>query len=134
MKLLGHSIDDLLEMIRQAGGRINCTGVSGAEQGYLLCRLYHQLGRPLFVVCKGAKQAEALHADIRFFSGSRNIPTVMLPSYDILPFRPVAYHLQTSCRRIEALYRMLTENQPPIVITTVSGLMQRVIPRRLLSH
>ena len=134
MKLLGHSIDDLLEMIPQARGRINCTGLSGAEQGYLLCRLYHQLGRPLFVVCKGAREAEALNADIRFFSGNTPIPTVIVPSYDIFPFGRVAYHPQTSCRRIEGLYRMLTENRPSIVITTVSALLQRVIPRHVLSR
>jgi len=134
MKLLGHSIQDLVDMIRQAQGRINCTGLSGAEQGYLLCRLYAKLDRPLFVVCKGAKEAEALSADIRFFSGSADIPTVVFPSYDIFPFQPVAYHPRTSCQRIEGLYRMLTETQPSIVITTASALLQRVIPRQALSQ
>jgi transcription-repair coupling factor (superfamily II helicase) len=133
MKLLGHSIDDLIEMIRQARGRINCTGLSGAEQGYLLYRLYAKLGRSLFVVCRGAKEAEALSADIRFFSGNAGIPAVVFPSYDILPFQRVAYHPQTSCQRIEGLYRMLTETQPLIVITTVSALLQRVIPKYALS-
>ncbi len=134
MKLLGHSVEDLIEMIRQAKGRINCTGLSGAEQGYLLCHLYTKLDRPLFVVCKGAKEAETLSADIRFFSGSAGIPTIIFPSYDIFPFQPVAYHPKTSCQRIEGLYRMLTEAQPSIVITTVSALLQRVIPRQALSQ
>ena len=134
MKLLGHSIADLVGMIRQAEGRVNCTGLSGAEQGYLLYRLYGALNRPLFVVCAKAKEAELLAADIRFFSGKRDVPVISFPPYDILPFQPVAYHPQTACKRIETLYRMLTAPQPPIVITTVSALLQRVIPREVLSQ
>jgi transcription-repair coupling factor (superfamily II helicase) len=134
MKLLGHSIEDLVEMIDEARGRINCTGLSGAEHGYLLFQLCAKLGRPLFVLCRGAKEAETLNEDIRFFSGSADIPTIVFPSYDILPFQPVAYHPQTSCRRIEGLYRMLTDTQPCIVITTVSALLQRVIPKHTLSE
>jgi transcription-repair coupling factor (superfamily II helicase) len=134
MKLTGHSIDDLIEMIRQAEGRVNCAGLSGAEQGYVLYRLYRALNRPLFVVCARAKEAEVLAADIRFFSGKTDVPVILFPPYDILPFQPVAYHPQTACQRIETLYRMLTDAEPPIVITTVSALLQRVIPREVLSR
>jgi transcription-repair coupling factor (superfamily II helicase) len=134
VKLLGHSIADLVNMIRQAERRVNCTGLSGAEQGYLLCRLYGVLNRPLFVVCAKAKEAELLAADIRFFSGKTDVPVITFPSYDILPFQPVAYHPQTACQRIETLYRMLTDTEPPLVITTVSALLQRVIPRQVLSQ
>jgi len=134
MKLMGHSIADLVNMIRNAEGRVNCTGLSGAEQAYLLYRLYAALNCPLFVVCVKAKEAELLSADIRFFSGNTDVPVITFPPYDILPFQPVAYHPQTACKRIETLYRMLTDAQPPIVITTVSALLQRVIPREVLSQ
>lgn len=133
MKLTGHSISDLVNMIRHAQGRVNCTGLSGAEQAYLLYRLYAELNRPLFVVCAKAKNAELLSADVRFFSQDNRIPVIEFPSYDILPFKPVAYHPQTACKRIETLYRMLTDSRPPIVITAASTLVQRVIPRQVLS-
>jgi transcription-repair coupling factor (superfamily II helicase) len=134
MKLLGHSTGDLVNMVRHTEGRINCTGVSGAEQGYLLCRLYSALSRPLFVVCAKAREAERLAADIRFFFGKTSTPVITFPPYDILPYQPVAYHPQTACKRIETLYRMLTEPNPLIVVTSVSALLQRVIPRQVLSR
>ncbi len=134
MKLLGHSITDLVNMIRHAERRVNCTGLSGAEQAYLLYRLYAEVNRPLFVVCAKAKEAELLSADIRFFSGKTETSVITFPPYDILPYQPVAYHPQTACKRIETLYRMLTDSQPPIVITTVSACLQRVIPREVLSQ
>ncbi|RLB81469.1 MAG: transcription-repair coupling factor [Deltaproteobacteria bacterium] len=134
MKLSGNSVKDLLKAIQHAQGRVNCTGLSGAERAYVLTRVYLGLKRPLLVVCPTAKEAEAIAADIRFFSGHNRIPIIMFPSYDILPFKPVAYHSQTVCQRIETLYRMLTDSQPPIVMTTISALLQKVIPRQVLSR
>jgi transcription-repair coupling factor (superfamily II helicase) len=104
MKLLGHSVADLLNILPDAQGRINCTGVSGAEQAYLVYRLYAELKRPLFVLCANAKEVESLAGDIRFFSGDKHTPIISFPSYDILPFGPISYHPETSCRRVEALY------------------------------
>ncbi|MCK4391157.1 MAG: transcription-repair coupling factor [Desulfobacterales bacterium] len=134
MKLSGHCIVDLLKTIRHAQGRVNCTGLSGAEQAYLLYRLYADLNHPLLVLCAKTREAELLAADVRFFSGGTDIPIITFPSYDILPFKPVAYHPRTACQRIETLYRILTDSQPPIVITTVSALLQKVIPRQVLSR
>ena len=91
MKLLGHSIADLVKMIRHAQGRVNCTGLSGAEEAYLLYRLYAEIKSPLFVLCAKTKDAERLTRDICFFSGKTNIPIITFPSYDILPFKPLSY-------------------------------------------
>ena len=104
MKLLGHSIGDLLTMLRDATGRVDCTGLSGAEQAYLVYRLYGELKRPLFVLCASAKKAERLAQDIGFFSAETDPPIITFPSYDILPFKPLSYHPETACQRIEALY------------------------------
>ena len=99
----------------------------------MLYRLYDKLNRPLFVVCAGHKEAEILAEDIRFFSGSADVPIITFPSYDILPFKAVAYHPQTACKRIESLYRMLTDDKSPIIITTITALLQKVIPRQTMS-
>jgi len=134
MKLLGHSIADLVNMIRHAQGRVNCTGLSGAEQAYLLCRLYAKLKATLFVLCATTKDAERLTRDICFFSGKTNIPIITFPSYDILPFKPLSYHPETSCRRIEALYQIMTASRPPIIISTVAAVLQKLIPKDALSR
>ncbi len=134
MKLLGHSVADLLKMLSDAQGRINCTGVSGAEQAYMVYRLYAELKRSIFILCPEAKEAESLAGDIRFFSGDSNTPIISFPSYDILPFRPISYHPETSCRRVEALYQMMTASHPSVIITTASALSQKVMPKAALSR
>ncbi len=134
MKLLGHSIADLFDLIKREKGRVNCTGLSGAEQAYLLCRLHSRLKRPLFVVCAQARDAELLAADLGFFSAKADTPIITFPSYDIAPFKPLPHHPETSCRRVEALYRMMTNAEPAIIITTISALLQKVMPRTGLSR
>jgi transcription-repair coupling factor (superfamily II helicase) len=134
MRLPGHSIADLVETIRNARGRVNCTGLAGAAQAYVLYQLHRKLQLPLFVLCPTAKEAERLEDDILFFAGKAKIKTVNFPAYDILPFKPLAYHPETSCRRIGALYEMMTASEPPVIITTVSALLPRVIPKQALSQ
>jgi transcription-repair coupling factor (superfamily II helicase) len=113
---------------------MHCTGVSGAEQAYLVYRLYAELKRPLFVLCANAKEAESLAGDIRFFSGKTHTPIISFPSYDILPFGPISYHHETSCQRVEALYQMMTASEPFVIITTASALLQKVMPKAALSR
>jgi len=134
MKLLGHSIGDLLTMLRDATGRVDCTGLSGAEQGYLVHRLYGELKRPLFLMCATAKEAERLAQDIRFFSAETDPPIITFPPYDILPFKSLSYHPATACQRIEALYQMMTASEPSIIITTVSAALQKVMPKETLAR
>jgi transcription-repair coupling factor (superfamily II helicase) len=131
----GHSIADLVSILRDFRGRINCTGLSGSEKAYLLCRVQGELKRPVLAVCTDAKEAEALEEDLRFYSGRTGMSVIAFPSYDILPFRPLSYHSETCSRRVGALYHMMTApEQPTIVVTTVSGLLQRVIPKKILSR
>ena len=134
MKMSGHSIGDLLTILRDATGRVDCTGLSGAAQASLMYRLYGEFKGPLFVLCASAREAERLAQDLGFFCAEAGPPIITFPSYDILPFKPLSYHPETACQRIEALYRMITDSTPPIIITTVSALLQKVMPKEALAR
>ncbi|MBW2107956.1 MAG: transcription-repair coupling factor [Deltaproteobacteria bacterium] len=90
--------------------------------------------RPLVAVCATDREATALAQDLRFFWNGGAAPVIYFPSYRVSPYKPLSYSPETSCRRIEALYRMLTASNPVVVVTTVSGLLQKVIPRQALSR
>lgn len=133
MKSIGNSISNLLETLKNAQGRVNCAGISGAERAYALSRVCLGLKRPLLVVCPTAKEAETIASDLSFFAPDQGAALISFPPYDVLPFKAVSYHPQTACRRIGALYLMLTDPGPFVVVTTVSALLQKVIPREVLS-
>jgi len=109
---------------------LDCIGVDGSERAYIAYRLYKELSIPVLLIVSSTKEAEKLIDELSFFSGACKPPVIYFPPYNILPFKTVSYHAETTARRIRALYRLTEQSIPPIVITTAGALMQRVIPRK----
>ena len=61
------------------------------------------------------------------------MPVIYFPPYNILPFKLLAYHNETAAKRIRTLYQLLTSETPPIVVTTVGALLQKLIPKSALT-
>ncbi|MGD9051210.1 MAG: transcription-repair coupling factor [Desulfobacterales bacterium] len=96
----------------------------------LIARLHEQLHIPIFIVAPSTKAAETLLADLRFFKRSGEVPFFLFPSYNILPFKLMAYHNETAASRIRALYHLLESPTPPIVIAAAETLLQKVVPKQ----
>ena len=125
-----NSLETLAGQIPRRAGQIECFGMNGSERALLITRLYEQLHSPIFVVTPSTKVAETLLADLRFFKPSRDVPLFLLPSYNILPFKLMAYHNETAARRICALYQLLESATPPIVVAAAETLLQKVVPKQ----
>jgi transcription-repair coupling factor (superfamily II helicase) len=125
-----NSLEVLAEQIPRRAGQIECFGLNGSERALLIARLYEQLHSPIFVVTPSTKAAETLVADLRFFKPTRDVPLYLFPSYDILPFKLMAYHNETAARRIRALYQLLESPTPPIVVAAAETLLQKVVPKQ----
>jgi len=125
-----NSLKALADQIPQRAGRIECYGLNGSDRALLIARLYQQLCIPIFVVTPSIKLAETLLADLRFFNHTPDVPLFLFPSYNILPFKLMAYHNETAARRIHALYQLLESRTPPIVVAAAETLLQRIIPKQ----
>ena len=55
------------------------------------------------------------------------------PGYHVLALKFLSYHNETAAERIRVLYRLTSDDTPPVVIAPVSALLQRLIPRRELN-
>jgi transcription-repair coupling factor (superfamily II helicase) len=124
------SLKALIDQIPHRAGRIECYGLNGSERAFLIARLYQQLRIPIFVVTPSTKLAETLLEDLRFFKQSHDVPLYLLPSYNISPFKLMAYHNETAAQRIRTLYQLLESPIPPIVIAAAETLLQKIIPKR----
>jgi len=100
---------------------IDCVGLSGSEKACLISRLYLQHNRP---------EGERLIGDLRFFAGQNDLPISFFPPYNILPFKFLSYHSETAGHRIRVLHQLMEADIPPIVVTTVDALLQKIIPRQ----
>jgi transcription-repair coupling factor (superfamily II helicase) len=104
--------------------------VSGSEKSYLVSRLYTQHPAPIVVIAPSEKEAETHLEDLRFFSEKLRPPMVYFPAYNISPFKSLSYHNETAAKRIRSLYQLIVGDEPQIVVTTVSAILQKIIPRQ----
>ena len=125
-----NSLKALTDQISARDHSINCLGLNGSDQAFLICKIYQQLRLPMLVVAPTIKEAGTFLEDLRFFNPAVDFPLFSFPVYNILPFKFLSYHSETAARRIHALYQMLTSNSPPIVVTSVDALLQKIIPKQ----
>jgi transcription-repair coupling factor (superfamily II helicase) len=126
------SIRQLIDRIPDNDCLLNCTGLSGSEQAYFVSRLCTAHKGSVVVVVPSTKDAEKHMEDLRFFLGKNEFSLVYFPPYNILPFQHLSYHNETAAKRIRSLYRLVAEDVPKIVVTTVQALLQRIIPKQEL--
>jgi transcription-repair coupling factor (superfamily II helicase) len=128
------SLERLIDAIAEDAGNFACTGLSGSEKAYLVSKLYMTRKAPVVVIVPSAKEAEACLEDLRFFLKKPAPPVIYFPSYNILPYKYLAYHSTTAARRIGSLFRLVVDEERPIVVTTALALLQKVIPKQELCN
>ncbi|MBW2055611.1 MAG: transcription-repair coupling factor, partial [Deltaproteobacteria bacterium] len=123
----------MIDIISVGDHTVDCMGLSGSEQAYFVSRLTMVHTGSVVVIVPSTKDAEKYLEDLRFFLAKNNPSPVYFPPYNILPFQQLSYHSETAGRRIKSLYRLIVEDAPQIVVTTVAALLQRIIPKQDLS-
>ena len=126
------SIASLIDHIQDRTTPLECTGLNGSERAYLLSRIGRQQKIPIIAVLPTVKAADRFTEDLLFFSHGMTRSILRYPPYNVLPHKHLAYHSETAARRISTLYRLVNEDLPPVVVTTVGALMKRVLPKREL--
>ena len=92
--------------------------------------IYHQLHIPILVVAPSVKQAQRFLEDLRFFNHGAGAALFLFPPYNILPYKFLSYHSETAAQRICTLYQTIESRTPPIMVTSVDALLQKVIPKQ----
>jgi transcription-repair coupling factor (superfamily II helicase) len=110
------------------------TGLSGAERSYLVHRMHAQYRAPVVVIAPSTKEAEACLEDLDFFLKKPGPPLIYFPPYNISPFKSFSYHNETAAKRIRSLYQLAVGDTPPLVVTTISAVMQKIIPKAEICH
>jgi transcription-repair coupling factor (superfamily II helicase) len=125
-------LNGLIDSIPHRQQAIDCTGLQGADAAYLVSRIYRRHRMPLIVVTPSVKEGQVFSDDLRFFLGDAQQIIQWFPSYNLLPFKFLSSNTETAAARVRTLYYLMAGDVPPIVITPVTGLMKRVIPRAAL--
>ena len=124
----------LCEAVAAGGRPIDVCGLGGSDRALILARIYARQPRPMLVVAASVEEGQRLAEDLRFFSRKRPFPVLFFPSYHLLTFKFLSYPNATAAERIRALYRLLVDDAPPVVVVPVQALLQRLVPRQELSR
>ena len=125
-----NSLNPLIDQIANQSRTVEFAGLSGSDQALLISRIYHQLHFPILVVAPSVKQAQRFLEDLRFFNHRAGAALFLFPPYNILPYKFLSYHSETAAQRICMLYQTIESRTPPIVVTSVDALLQKVIPKQ----
>ncbi|HMG49303.1 MAG TPA: transcription-repair coupling factor, partial [Inquilinus sp.] len=118
--------------VPEAGARHHTIGgVPQGQDARLIAELARKAGgRGLLHVASDDARLPALEGALAFFAP--DLPVVVLPPWDCLPYDRVSPNPETVAERVDALTRLLAPrkpDQPFIVLTTIGAAMQRVPPR-----
>ena len=131
MELHQEKIDwrQLLRELPDGLAAFDLCGLSGSATPFALARIQRHTGLPLIVVTETIKEAEAIYEEMRFFLKGADVPLLVFPPYNILPFKFMAYHNETAARRIRALYQIIENPGPMVIFTTIEAFLQRLLPK-----
>ena len=123
-----------LQLSRYTGPdlRLTAAGLPEGADALVVTRAAAKVqGRVLFVARDDARAA-SFTAACRFFNPT--IPVMNLPAWDCLPYDRVSPSRVLAARRAGALYSLLAvkADKPLIIVSTVSAVMQRVPPRKVI--
>jgi transcription-repair coupling factor (superfamily II helicase) len=111
---------------------IELTGLAGSCPAWLMARLLRTVSRPVLWVASDLKEAERTAVDLSAFT---DVPVLVYPCHDSLPFVPLVPSSETIAQRIAALYHLATEDGPSVVVAAAQSLAEYTIPPSvLLNH
>ncbi|HCY83695.1 MAG TPA: transcription-repair coupling factor [Desulfobacteraceae bacterium] len=107
----------------------------GAPKAWFTAEYFQRQDRPLVMILPDAKAARAFMDDLAFFMPEKEDRIIYFPGYNILPFKSLSYHRETSTSRLAALSRIMDGGTAPyLVVTHVDTLLQYLIPRKVVSN
>lgn len=123
---------DLLHRIHESDERFQITGVPHGHDAYVISRWATEQGRVLVITADDVSMMQLASA-IAFFEPQ--VSVLQFPAWDCLPYDRVSPNGDVLNQRIRVLSHLIetTDGKAScIVITTVSAILQRVVPRQSL--
>ncbi len=107
----------------------------GSCRAWLAARLFETLNRDLLVVVPDPNRADTLINDLHFFLPDKKNQVLFFPGYEVLPFKSLSRHRQTSLRRMAVLSRLAQARQTPcLLVAGIDTLLWKLIPKTRLTE
>ncbi len=104
-------------------------GLWDSAKAYFLSRVFLQRRRPLFIVCAGRQEAEKWVENLKTcLASAPNAEPLLLEGWE-LPIVSEKPSLENASERSRVLEALLYDREPTIVVATLSGALQFLLPK-----
>ena len=102
-------------------------GVPHGYQPFILDELFKKHQKSIVFVSSTEEHLYALKKQLGIINP--NLPTLIFPAWDCLPYDRVSPGLDVVTARLETLTKLLENPEPTCILTSTSALTQRLAPR-----
>jgi len=120
----------LLAALDSGGCPAAVSGLSAVHRAHFAAGIWQQTGRPVVLLCADETEADRLAEDLTAFTGQA---VRRLSARDFTFHNAAVVSRQWEHRRLSAL-RALAAGESPLTVCTVESLLQRTLPRALLTQ
>jgi transcription-repair coupling factor (superfamily II helicase) len=111
---------------------LNLAGLTDSAKSLVLTVLQHQVRRPMFLVVQDNHLGAHYHQE---FNNLSKYPVFFYPSSEVSPYEQVLSSPDNVASQMEVLEHIISKpDEPYLVVVTARALMQRVLPREVLSE
>lgn len=117
---------------------VSVTGLTGSARSFFLAQFLAQLKRACLIILPDRKEAERLFKELQFFMSERREQTAdgdarlyEFPPYDMSPLTGLSPHRGVITKRLQALYALMSD-EDPIIVTSLPALLFRTLPKSAL--
>ena len=125
-----------IQLSRYVGpdAQLTASGLPEGADALVFTKAVRKDKAPALFIARDDTRASAFQSACRFFAP--DIPVLMLPAWDCLPYDRVSPSQNLAARRAGALFFLTTidRSQPYIIVTTISAVLQNVPPRSVISE
>ncbi len=133
---LNKYLKQLNSFVEQKYKDISVIGLSGSARAFFLSMFLLGQKRPCLILLPSQKEANRILKEIQFFmsesahSDNQQVNRVTeFPAYDISPLTGFSPSPNIIAKRLEVLFRLLSQ-QNPVVVTSIEAIFPKILPKR----
>ncbi|MCF8112350.1 MAG: transcription-repair coupling factor [Desulfotignum sp.] len=126
-------ISNIIDHMHSHKSALVVTQQNLSHKAWVTARLFRRLTTDMMVVLPDRKQAQKFMEDLLFFMPDQKDAILLFPGYDMLPFKSLSHHRQSSIRRLAVLSRLTASRSCRyLMVISIDTLLRKLIPKKML--
>ncbi|MCX8043281.1 MAG: transcription-repair coupling factor [Desulfobacterota bacterium] len=119
----------LIDLLNAGTRSVAAVGLRGSAPALVAAQISQQCCQPVLCVAPTGEQAQELYHELKFFHTGE---TLLFPQLETQAYEDALSHCDVSSMRLWTLYRLCEATDSCIVVTSIRGLLQKVLPAEIL--